>query len=230
MKRALYVVITDPVTGYRRVTEACVSAAVPFIQLRMKGSSSTEIQRTAAMMRDITAGTATRLIINDYPDIAAAVDADGVHLGQNDLSLETARKRWQNTGKIFGLSTHNTSQAAAALTCRPSYIGVGPLFATPTKQIPDPVLGLNRAAFIVRNMESKHGIPCFAIGGINSKNLIPVLQSGISNVAVVRAVCQSSDPERTLRDLLQIMKEISIEAYTSDLHATMKVSDLPPDP
>ena len=119
-----------------------------------------------------TRGTATRLIINDDVDLARELDADGVHLGQDDLSLAAARLRWPAPEKNFGLSTHNSAQAAAAVALAPDYIGVGPVFATPTKVIPDPVVGLEAMGAIVRSSP----LTTVAIGGIDASNLPAIIQ------------------------------------------------------
>ncbi|MDP8237341.1 MAG: thiamine phosphate synthase, partial [Candidatus Erginobacter occultus] len=144
MKEAfgLYVILTAPVAGYERCAADAVAAGVRCLQLRVKDRSEGEILEIARQLRKITAGTATRLIINDSPEIAAASGADGVHLGQEDMPLGAARKILTRPGAIFGLSTHNAEQALAGIALGPDYIGVGPVFPTPTKAKPDPVLGL----------------------------------------------------------------------------------------
>lgn len=196
----LYLVITDPVAGYAACTIAAVEHGVRYVQLRMKDTPLDEVVRVGREMRSITRGTATKFIVNDELDVARAVDADGLHLGQSDMSLSEARRRWLTSEtKVFGLSTHDESQAIAAVAERPDYIGVGPLYATPTKRIADPVVGLERAAAIIRNS----ALTCVAIGGIDRARLREVRAAGVTNFAVVRYVCQHPRPSTAIRELVE---------------------------
>ncbi len=192
----LYLVITDPATSYETCAEAAVRAGLRVIQLRMKHVSRERIVATAKNLRAITAGTRTLFIVNDTPEIAAEVGADGVHLGQTDLPISVARERFPSL-KIFGLSTHSLAQVEAARKLSPDYIGVGPVYATPTKEIPDATLGLDT----MRKMLNAAPVPAVAIGGINADRLPDVLRAGARNFAVVRAVCGSSDPYAAIRRL-----------------------------
>ena len=140
----LYLVMTDPVVGYEACAEAAVRCGVRYLQLRRKGAPRDAVLETALRVRDVTLGSDTLFIVNDDVTIAREVDADGVHLGQHDLPLAEARRMWPAPGKRFGLSTHNEQEALIASRLSPDYIGVGPVFATPTKAVPDPVLGLER--------------------------------------------------------------------------------------
>ncbi|MDR2849474.1 MAG: thiamine phosphate synthase [Verrucomicrobiota bacterium] len=196
----LYLVLTDPATGYERCAEAAVACGVGWLQLRMKRAADAEVAAIGRRLRDITRGTATRFILNDDVDLARAIDADGVHLGQGDLPLDEARRRWPAPGKVFGLSTHSRAQAARAVAFAPDYIGVGPVFATPTKAIPDPVLGVEEMGAIIRAAP----MPAVAIGGIDGTNLPDVLQHGAKAFAVVRAVNRAADPEAAIHALQTI--------------------------
>lgn len=202
----LYLVITNPATSYETCAEAAVRAGLSFIQLRMKHTPRERIVATAKNLRAITAGTQTRFIVNDDPEIAAKVEADGVHLGQDDLPIPLARERFPQL-KIFGLSTHSLAQVEAANAVAPDYIGVGPVYATPTKEIPDATLGLET----MRKMIAAARCPAVAIGGIDAARLPDVLGAGAQNFAVVRAVCGSADPYAAIRRLLEIR-----ERETSD--------------
>jgi thiamine-phosphate pyrophosphorylase len=192
----LYLVLTDPVAGYVACTEAAVRAGLRHVQLRMKGTASAEMVRVGRELRAITRGTQTSLIINDEVEVARAVDADGLHLGQTDLSIPEARRLWPE-GKLFGLSTHNEAQAAAAVSAGPDYIGVGPVYATPSKLIADPVLGLARAVEIAR----RSPLPTVTIGGIDRQRLPALVACGIRSYAVVRYVCQRRDPLNAIIEL-----------------------------
>lgn len=193
----LYLVLTTPRAGYEACTRAAVDEGVRYVQLRMKNEPRERVVAVARRLRDITRGTATRFIVNDDVSIAAEVDADGVHVGQEDMLLGEARERWPVPGKVFGLSTHDEVQERKARELRPDYIGVGPVFATPTKDKPDPVLGPDRAAAIVRASP----LTTVAIGGIDAGNLGSLLRAGIVNFAVVRAVCSAEDPRAAIRAL-----------------------------
>jgi thiamine-phosphate pyrophosphorylase len=185
----LYLVITDPVVGYAKCAEAAVKAGVSVIQLRMKHASRGAVLREAREMRRITAGTKTLFIVNDDPSVASEAEADGVHVGQDDMDPDEIRARHPEL-RIIGLSTHSPAQAKASNAKNVDYIGVGPVYATPTKDIPDPTLGLETMA----EMISLSNRPAVAIGGIDESRLGDVLAAGAKNFAVVRAVCLSADP------------------------------------
>ena len=198
----LYVILTNPIAGYERCAEAAVAAGVRFLQLRMKSENPECALEMARRLRAITANTQTHFIVNDDPDLAAEVGADGVHLGQDDEPIAVARARHPGI-RIWGLSTHDEAQAAAAQTFAPDYIGVGPVFPTPTKARPDPTLGLERMGRIVK----ASACAAVAIGGINARNLREVLAAGAVNFAVVRPVCESSQPESAIRELQAFWRE-----------------------
>lgn len=193
-----YLVITNPVVGYAKCAEAAVKAGVKIIQLRMKHASREEIIREAREMRRVTAGTGTLFIVNDDPTIAVEAEADGVHVGQDDMPPSEVRARFPEL-RIVGLSTHNPRQVEASRSEPIDYIGVGPVYATPTKDIPDPTLGLDTMA----RMIAAAAHPAVAIGGIDAERLSAVLKAGARNFAVVRAVCGSSDPYSAITALMR---------------------------
>lgn len=199
----LYLVVTNPLTSYERCCEAAVTAGIKFVQLRLKHASRETVLEHARNFRSITSGSQTRFILNDNPEWADEAGADGVHLGQSDGDLAEARRAWPQL-KIFGLSTHSLTQAQAAARVAPDYIGVGPVFATPTKEIPDPTLGITHMA----EMVSVAPCPAVAIGGIDHQNLRSVLEAGARNFAVVRDVCRSSEPLSAIRRLQDIWREV----------------------
>jgi len=149
-------------------------------------------------------GTGTLFIVNDRPDIAFASQADGVHLGQDDLPAAEARKLI-GTAMLLGLSTHNLKQVAAANDAPVDYIGFGPLFATNSKERPDPVTGPDalKAALAI----SRH--PVVAIGGLNLDR-IRRLQSSPHNVAVIRAVSDAPDPLTAMRAIHAICLDVKL--------------------
>lgn len=199
----LYLILTDPVAGYERAAEAAVFHEVRFLQLRMKKESEDKILEKARALRTITKGTKTLFIVNDHVHIAKAVDADGVHLGQDDMDLTKARKLWPKKGKILGLSTHSEDQEKAARSLCPDYIGVGPVYTTPTKENPDPTVGTERMGKIIQSSP----LCCVAIGGIDASNLKTVLLHGAKNFAVVRAVNQDPEPGMSICRLMDIWRE-----------------------
>ena len=199
----LYLVMTDPVAGYEACAAAAVRCGVRYLQLRMKGEPRAAVLETALRVRGITHGSDTLFIVNDDVSIAREVDADGVHLGQRDMSIDEARRLWSAPGKRFGLSTHDERQAFLATRRSPDYIGVGPVFATPTKAVPDPIIGLERMASIVRSSP----VAAVVLGGIDCGNLAEVLRRGVRNFCVVRAVTRRPDPETAIRELQCIWRQ-----------------------
>lgn len=199
----LYMVMTDPVIGYEECARVGVRCGVPFIQLRMKNTSRDEMISNARNVREVTRGTNSLFIMNDDVTIAKAVDADGVHLGQKDMPLAEARAIWNAPGKIFGLSTHSEQQAETAIEQKPDYIGIGPVFPTPTKAIADPDLGVERAGAIARATPLPHVV----LGGIDATNLADILRAGALNYCAVRAIMQSPAPEEEIHRLQTIWTE-----------------------
>lgn len=201
-KFGLYLILTDPVAGYETCALAAVDCGVRYLQLRMKNASHTTMLETALALRAITQGTKTRFIINDNLSIAIESDADGIHLGQGDQPLSEARNTWNAPGKLFGLSTHNEEQATQAMELTPDYIGVGPVFPTPTKANHDPALGIAE----VGNIMKTSPLTAVAIGGIDASNLQQVLETGIDNYCVVRAVNEATNPAEAIQRLQKIWK------------------------
>lgn len=199
-----YSILTNPVRGYEYCTKLLVQCGIAFVQLRMKDAPRKDVLEIARMMRAITRGTETRLIINDDPQIARESGADGVHLGQDDIPFGEARKI-VGENAIIGLSTHSLQQMRDACALRPAYVGVGPVFATPTKKNPDPVIGLDG----MRQMIAQATVPAVAIGGITLENLAAVLQAGAINFCMVREVAQSQDPEKVLKEVVKRLAAIS---------------------
>ena len=193
-----YSVLTDPITGYARLTSLLVDYGVSVVQLRMKGAPKPLVIDTALQMRKITEGTNTLLIINDDPHIAAEVGADGVHIGQGDMPYNDVRAI-VGDDMLIGVSTHNIGQTINACQLPADYIGVGPVFATPTKKIPDPVIGVDG----MREMLAASTVPAVAIGGINLENLPGVLNAGAKNYCMVRQLTRSENPKSVLEEILR---------------------------
>jgi thiamine-phosphate pyrophosphorylase len=176
-----------------------VDYGVAFVQLRMKEKDDKEIYAVAETMRKITAGSSTRLIINDYPLIARDIDADGVHVGQQDMPYRAVREIVGDE-MIVGLSTHTPQQTVDACARHPDYIGIGPVYATPTKKNPDRPIGISG----MREMLDRATVPAVVLGSITEDNLSQILTAGARNFSMVRPINQSKEPEKTLREILSI--------------------------
>ncbi len=194
-----YAILTDPLRGYEYLTKLLVEHHVAFVQLRMKDVALEAIETVARAMREITAGTSTRLIINDHPALAQRVGADGVHLGQSDMPYKKARDI-VGPNAVIGISTHTLLQTEKACGLSPDYIGVGPVFPTSTKKNPDPVIGIST----MKEMLSRSTVPSVAIGGISLKRLPEVLAAGARNFCMVRPLNQASNPEKVLKEIVTV--------------------------
>jgi thiamine-phosphate pyrophosphorylase len=213
----------DPIMAVVRYAEALISAGATLIQLRDKSLASAATQPTqenptrrflscARELRRVTwgvetmgAGTTPRatLIINDRVDLCLAADADGIHLGQDDLSPAAARKIFDSVkdGKtrIIGYSTHNLAQVIEADALPIDYIAIGPVFATGSKANPDPVVGLDG----VRQARQATRKPLVAIGGITRQNCSQVKAAGADAVAVISDLLES--PAKAVADFLRVL-------------------------
>jgi len=155
-----------------------------FIQLREKNRQALDFYDDAKAAFDVARQRGVTVIINDRVDVALALGADGVHLGQDDLPPGAARKLLGNDA-IIGYSTHNVAQAIAAATLPVNYIAIGPIFQTGTKVNPDPVVGLEGLRAVRKAISSKHLV---AIGGITEENAAAVIEAGADSVAVISAL------------------------------------------
>lgn len=186
----VYVILNEGQLGKatpRGLADKVNSLNADIIQLRLKNFPVERVYAYARLLRKLCFKAKTLFIVNDYIDIAKIVDADGVHLGQDDLGIEIARKIL-GPDKIIGISTHSLFQARAAQNSGADYIGIGPVFPTPTKPQSAPI-GLG----VVRRVAQEIKIPFFAIGGINQKTVRSVGLSGAKRIAVTRAakeVCE----------------------------------------
>ena len=175
--------------------EQAVSGGCTIVQLREKTASSREFYETAVRVRKITADCGVPLIINDRADIALAVNADGVHIGQDDLTLEAAR-RVMGKDAIIGVSANNLTEAMAAAALGADYLGVGAMFATDTKKDAD-----GTTMDELRRIRAEIKIPIVAIGGINKNNAPLFAGTGIDGIAVVSAIVSQKDISGAAREL-----------------------------
>ena len=195
--KGLYLIMTNPVIGYQKLTEIAVNCKISIIQLRIKDHKVNKIN-LATDLRNITNGTNTKFIVNDDINVAMESDADGIHLGQNDLSITKAKDLWKNKNKIFGISTHNQHQAMQAEKNGADYIGIGPIFSTLSKKNLDPLLGIEKASYINNSCDC----PSFIIGGISLNNIKHVKNIGSRGFCVLNSINISKNPEKIIK-LLQ---------------------------
>lgn len=176
-----------------------VEAGVEILQYRNKQGSEAEILRDAETMRATTPPN-LKLIFNDFPHLAVTAGFDGVHVGEQDMAPQEAR-RLVGTERIVGISTHNESQLRAAHLEPVDYIAIGPVFATSSKQNPDPVVGLDGVR-LARKLTQK---PVVAIGGITLENAARVWEAGANSVAVISAIFSAhEDPAKSAGNFLRI--------------------------
>jgi thiamine-phosphate pyrophosphorylase len=182
--------------------EAALRGGVDLIQLRDKEASDPELLAAAAEFRAAADAHDALFILNDRPDLVSAAEADGVHVGQDDGSLEAARAA-VGPGRIVGRSTHSVEQIAAADGA--DYIAVGPVRATPTKP-GRPAVGLE----LVTHAAAHASLPWFAIGGIDAAFAPEVVAAGARRIVVVRAIAESDAPEAAARTLREALAEVPV--------------------
>jgi thiamine-phosphate pyrophosphorylase len=202
---ALYLVTDRRLSRGRttlEIVQAAVRGGVTCVQLREKNCSTREFVREALAVRDFLKASGVPLIINDRLDVAMAVGADGVHLGQTDMPLEMARAI-VGDGMCIGISAESLENALAAERGGADYIGVSPIYDTPTKTDTAPPLGLEG----LRDIRAAVGIPLVAIGGLKRDNAAEVVRNGADGIAVVSAIVAAEDPEKASRDLLEVIRK-----------------------
>ncbi len=182
--------------------ESLVQAGVHVIQLRDKRLDDRTLIQRARAVRRVTRGTDTLFIMNDRPDLAVLSEADGVHVGQEELPVKDARTV-VGADRLVGVSTHNIEQARQAVLDGADYIGCGPTFPSPTKRFED----FPGPAFL-RQVAAEIRLPAFAIGGISEGNLGMVLETGIQRVAVSSGIAQADDPAAAAERFLQLLSQV----------------------
>jgi thiamine-phosphate pyrophosphorylase len=189
--------------SHQDVIRSAILGGADVIQLRDTRASTADVYREALVLRKLTRTMETPFIINDRVDIALAVDADGVHLGQADLPVSVAR-RLLGPDKIIGLSTHSLEGLRAASGDEIDYLSIGPIFPTKTKQTHTPV-----GTRLIQEGKELIQVPIVAIGGIKENNITEVLRAGADIVAVISAVVSADDVEESARNLKR--KLVSID-------------------
>lgn len=210
---SLYLV-TDRAVARGRPIAAVVAAAAAggatCVQLRDKTASTRELIAEAERLMEILKPRGIPLVINDRLDVALAVQADGVHLGQSDMPLAHAR-RIAGDALTIGISAESLEDALAAERQGADYIGVSPVFATPTKTDTGPPFGLAGLAAVRRAVR----LPIVGIGGIGLENASAVIRHGADGIAVVSAIVAAEDPERAARELFTVVREARRQALAS---------------
>ena len=188
----IYPITDTAISGlsHRDQVKQLIGGGATLIQLREKRASPHEFFQDAREALSIAHSADVRLIINDRVDIALAIGADGVHLGQTDMPVEAAR-RLLGEHAIIGVSTHRLDQVREAVRWPIDYLAFGPIYSTATKENPDPIVGLRELAQI-KNVAG--ALPLVAIGGITADTIREVLRSGADSVAVISAVLNGPNP------------------------------------
>ncbi len=204
MDPSLYVVLDRVATRGRSLDDvltAVIDGGCRMVQLRDKDSPSGRLLPVAERLLTRARRAGVIFVVNDRVDLAVAVGADGVHLGQDDLPARLARPLLR-PGMILGLSTHDVAQAHAARDAGADYVAVGAMFATSTKpdfQLVGPAL--------VRKLRPDIRVPLVGIGGITHDNVADVIRAGADGVAVISAVCGAPDPAAATRRFLEIIRD-----------------------
>ncbi|WP_411966855.1 thiamine phosphate synthase [Haloferax sp. YSSS75] len=196
-----YLVTQSNLSGQRSavdVVSSAIAGGVDVVQLREKHASARERYELARELRSITADAGVPLVVNDRVDIAAAVGADGVHLGDDDVPIEVARTQLGDDA-LVGRSVSTVADATAATTAGADYLGVGAVFRTSSKETTpeQSEIGVETVAAICDAVS----VPVVGIGGITPENAADVVAAGADGVAVVSAITEASNPERATRNL-----------------------------
>jgi len=195
--RLYFVCEARPQADLESLLRAALTGGADIVQLREKELGRAEIERAAATFRRVADTFSALFILNDDPELARACDADGVHVGQDDVGAEQAREVL-GPDAIIGLSTHSEEQIAASGGRPVDYISVGPIWETPTKE-GRPAVSLD----LIRHAAEAAPHPFFAIGGIDTDNAIQVVQAGAERLCAVRAIRDAADPAAAAAELRQ---------------------------
>ncbi|MER3493227.1 MAG: thiamine phosphate synthase [Mastigocladus sp. ERB_26_2] len=201
LRSHLYLV-TSPTDKLLEIVEAALKGGLTLVQYRDKNVDDAVRLQQAQKLRQLCSNYNAIFIINDRVDIALAVDADGVHLGQQDMPIAIARQLL-GPHRLIGRSTTNSDEMQRAIKEGADYIGVGPVYETPTKE-GKPAAGLEYVSYVAKNCS----IPWFAIGGINPNNINDVIDAGAKRVAVVRGIMQAEQPTLVTQYFLSQLNRI----------------------
>jgi thiamine-phosphate pyrophosphorylase len=211
LRAGLYLVTSETLSGgrsTRQIVAAALQGGTKLLQLREKGLSGRAFFELALDVRRMTAEADALLIINDRLDIALAAGADGVHLGQDDLPVERARRLAPDL--IIGASSHSVEEARRAEELGASYVNIGPLFPTTTKEWTAEFLGLEGLKRIAPSVR----IPFTVMGGIKKEHIPALRDAGARTIALVTAVTRAPDPRRAAADLLAAIRATAAPGRT----------------
>ena len=183
------------------IARQALQQGIRTFQLRVKTSETGVFYDLASTLAPVIQAAGGLFIVNDRCDVALAVGADGVHLGQEDLPVAEARALL-GPRMLIGISTHNLVQALEAEALGADYLGFGPIFPTPTKSHPEPVVGIER----LREVRARVRLPIVAIGGITAANIRMVADAGADAPAVLSAVLAAPDPTRAIAELMMALQ------------------------
>jgi thiamine-phosphate pyrophosphorylase len=203
LKQAKLYLVTTPIDELTETVEAALKGGVRLVQYRDKDAEDPVRYEQAKVLRSLCHQYNALFIVNDRVDLALAVDADGVHLGQQDLPVAVARQLL-GVHRIIGRSTTNSEELTRALQEGVDYIGVGPVYATPTKT-DKAVAGLDYVHYAALHST----LPWFAIGGINEHNVSEVLDAGAQRVAIVRAIMKAEVPAQAVQRMIAQLQNVS---------------------
>lgn len=197
------------------IVRRAIAGGVSIVQLREKNCSRSEFIALARKLLQVTRPAGIPLIVNDAPDVAVEAGADGIHIGQNDMPAEQVR---EIVGKkmIIGLSVENAGQASAANRLPVDYLGISPVYSTPTKTDTAPALGLDGVAAV----RAATGLPLVGIGGINNKNAGEIISAGADGIAVVSAICSAAQPQEAASRLHRIVIDALHHRSTGKITST----------
>ncbi|MER3402680.1 MAG: thiamine phosphate synthase [Armatimonadota bacterium] len=199
-------VITEPsLADPLESTEQVLRGGARLVQLRAKSATTRQLITWGQAMRDRTRQYNALLIVNDRLDVALAIEADGVHLGQDDLPVPLARRIAGNR-LLIGVSAETVEEARQAASEGADYLGVGPMFTTVTKPDAGTPVGPAR----IRQIKQVVGIPVFGIGGIQPENALQVLQAGADGICVISAVLNTPNPEAAVRRLIALWQATKV--------------------
>ncbi|MGI8905037.1 MAG: thiamine phosphate synthase [Candidatus Sumerlaeaceae bacterium] len=198
----LYVILDSKLSGLGHLEAAtrALAGGAKVIQLRDKGARFEDLLQVGHVLRKLTREAGATLLVNDNPYLAKEIEADGVHLGQEDFPPYIARETL-GPGAIIGISTHTKQQALLASTQPVSYIAVGPVFPTQSKQSSNSPVGLEHIKWVRKHVSQ----PIVAIGGITSAAIPDVIRAGADNIAVIREVMASGEIEAKVRELSELI-------------------------
>jgi thiamine-phosphate pyrophosphorylase len=185
----------------KECAKSLVDAGVRLIQYRNKRATGRELFETARELAEYLNPLGVQFIVNDRADVAALVGAGGVHVGQDDLGVEQAREV-EGDGKLVGMSTHNAVQFRGALETSADYIAVGPVFATGSKENPDPVVGVG----FVRETRGMTDRPIVGIGGITLERAADVIEAGADSVAIISDILGADDVGKRAREYVDLLE------------------------